>query len=57
MLALEVPDLAALDAFLESAPDAPAVFLLWPKQGDPYLSKTARLRRRLKRLLKEREAP
>ncbi len=61
MLSFPVADLAALDDLLESAPDVPAVFLLWPKQGtkqgDPYLSKTARLRRRLKRLLKEREAP
>ncbi|HLI82891.1 MAG TPA: hypothetical protein VKV17_03185 [Bryobacteraceae bacterium] len=57
-----VSDLAALDAFVEAAPDAPAVFLLWPRdegkqRGEPYLSKTARLRRRLKRLLKERETP
>ena len=50
-------DLAQLDAALEAVPDAPAVFLLWPKQGDPYISKTARLRRRLLRLLKEREKP
>lgn len=61
MLSFPVSDLAVLDAFLESAPDEPAVFLLWPKQGTkqgaPYLSKTARFRRRLKRLLKEREAP
>jgi len=30
---------------------------LWPKDGAPYLSKTALLRRRLLRLLKEREKP
>ena len=50
-------DLRQLDAALESVPNAPAVFLLWPKEGDPYLSKTALLRRRLLRLLKEREKP
>ena len=57
MVELEISDLAALDQLLESAPDSPAVFVLWPEQGDPYLSRTARLRRRLRRLLKEREKP
>jgi excinuclease ABC subunit C len=57
MTGIEVSDLALLDAALESAPDSPAVFVLWPKQGEPYLSKTARLRRRLRRLLRERETP
>jgi excinuclease ABC subunit C len=57
MTAIEVSDLALLDAALEEVPDSPAVFLLWPHQGDPYLSKTARLRRRLRRLLRERETP
>ncbi len=50
-------DLSQLDAVLECVPDLPAVFLLWPKEGEPYLSKTARLRRRLLRLLKERDRP
>ena len=50
-------DLAALDAALEALPNSPAVFALWPREGDPYLSKTALLRRRLLRLLKEREKP
>ena len=50
-------DLAALDAALEAIPNAPAVFALWPAQGDPYLSKTALLRRRLLRLLHERDRP
>ncbi len=36
---------------LDSVPDAPAVFLLWPTKGDPYLARTALLRRRLRRLL------
>jgi len=58
MTAIEVTgDLTQLDAALELVPDAPAVFLLWPREGDPYLSKTARLRRRLRRLLREREKP
>ena len=50
-------DLAALDASIEALPNQPAVFLLWPKEGQPYLSKTGLLRRRLLRLLKERERP
>lgn len=49
--------LARLDAAIEAIPNNPAVFLLWPKEGAPYLSKTALLRRRLLRLLKERERP
>ena len=47
----------ALDAAIEALPNQPAVFLLWPREGAPYLSKTALLRRRLRRLLKEREKP
>lgn len=58
MTAIEVTeDLSQLDAALETVPDSSAVFLLWPKEGAPYLSKTARLRRRLLRLLKHRETP
>jgi excinuclease UvrABC nuclease subunit len=49
--------LPALDAALEELPNRPAVFLLWPKQGEPYLAKTTVLRRRLLRLLRERETP
>ena len=48
-------DLAALDAALAALPNSPAVFLLWPREGEPYLSRPALLRRRLLRLLKERE--
>jgi hypothetical protein len=40
-----------IEAALASVPAAPAVFLLWPRQGAPYLSRTASLRRRLARLL------
>ena len=46
-----------LDAAIEALPNQPAVFLLWPHEGEPYLSKTGLLRRRLLRLLKEREKP
>src|SRR5438094_1530775 len=49
--------LPALDAVLDELSNRPAVLLLWPKQGEPYLAKTAVLRRRLLRLLREREAP
>ena len=58
MTAIEAgEDLAQLDAALEAVPNNPAVFLLWPQEGEPYLSKTGLLRRRLLRLLKERERP
>ena len=58
MTAIEIgEDLALLDAALETLPNSPAVFALWPREGAPYLSKTALLRRRLLRLLREREKP
>jgi excinuclease ABC subunit C len=47
----------ALDVALSEVPNRPAVFLLWPKEGEPYLGKTTVLRRRLLRLLRERETP
>ena len=50
-------DLGALDAAIEALPNQPAVFVLWPREGRPYLSKTGLLRRRLLRLLQEREKP
>jgi excinuclease UvrABC nuclease subunit len=50
-------DLARMDAALGALPNRPAVFALWPGEGDPYLSKTALLRRRLLRLLGQREKP
>ena len=50
-------DLAELDRAVEALPNQPAVFLVWPADGEPYLSKTGLLRRRLLRLLKERERP
>jgi excinuclease UvrABC nuclease subunit len=50
-------DLSRLDAAIEALPNIPAVFLLWPESGEPYLSKTTLLRRRLLRLLRERDKP
>jgi excinuclease ABC subunit C len=50
-------DLAAMDAAIEALPNQPAVFLLWPAEGEPFLSRTGLLRRRLLRLLKAREHP
>jgi excinuclease ABC subunit C len=47
----------AFDRAIAEAPDCPAVFLIWPSEGQPYLAKTNALRRRLLRLLKEREKP
>ncbi len=40
-----------VDAAISSVPDRPAVFLIWPRQGGPYLGRTGLLRRRLRRLL------
>src|SRR4029077_1801358 len=48
--------LTAVPSELESIPDRPAVFLLWAGEGAPYLARTTRLRRRLKRLLSDRES-
>jgi excinuclease ABC subunit C len=47
--------LTALPSELDSIPDRPAVFLLWAAQGQPYLARTTLLRRRLKRLISERD--
>ena len=58
MVSIEVPeDLSGLDESLEAVPNQPAVFLLWPREGEPYLARTALLRRRLLRLLRARERP
>jgi excinuclease ABC subunit C len=45
----------ALPFELDSIPDRPAVFLLWAAEGAPYLARTALLRRRLKRLISDRD--
>ncbi len=58
MTTIEVSeDLSGLDDAIAQVPNSPAVFLLWPREGDPYLAKTTLLRRRLLRLLKQREKP
>ena len=57
MNVIEAGDLAQLDAAIEALPNSPAVFVLWPREGQPHISRTALLRRRLLRLLKEREKP
>lgn len=44
-------------AEIGSAPNNPAVFIIWPREGEPYLGRTGLLKRRLLRLLKEREKP
>jgi excinuclease ABC subunit C len=49
--------LPSLNETLEQVPSGSAVFLLWPKQGTPHLAKTTVLRRRLLRLLRERDTP
>jgi excinuclease ABC subunit C len=48
-------DADTLAAQVEQLPNTPAVFVVWPREGEPYLAKTAMLRRRLKRLLLPRE--
>jgi excinuclease ABC subunit C len=48
---------ADFDRAIAETPDCPAVFLIWPTEGGPYLAKTSLLRRRLLRLLKPREKP
>jgi excinuclease UvrABC nuclease subunit len=45
-------DPAQLTAALDALPNSPAVFVLWPHEGRPHLSKTTVLRRRLQRLRK-----
>ncbi|HUS07122.1 MAG TPA: hypothetical protein VMZ52_12525 [Bryobacteraceae bacterium] len=47
--------LETLVARIEELANTPAVFLVWPAEGEPYLAKTSMLRRRLKRLLMPRE--
>jgi excinuclease ABC subunit C len=55
---IEVPDGGAgIDALLDATPARPAVFAVWPREGSPYLARTALLRRRLHRLLRERAHP
>ncbi len=58
MIELAIPESEPeVERFLEELPNRPAVFLLWPREGDPYLARTNVLRRRVGRLLRTREAP
>lgn len=50
-LAVEGDD-DVLERQLEQAPDSEAVFLIFAEEGAPYLARTARLRRRLRRMLR-----
>jgi excinuclease UvrABC nuclease subunit len=47
--------LVANPSELELIPDVPAVFLLWASEGKPYLARTAVLKRRLKRLISDKD--
>ena len=57
---MELPEAATLEAetgeewdrALLNAPAGPAVFLVWAREGAPYLGRTESLRRRLSRLLR-----
>jgi excinuclease UvrABC nuclease subunit len=52
MVELAIPqDSTDLDQLLESLPNRPAVFLLWPRTGMPELGRTNVLRKRIKRAL------
>ncbi|HTA43814.1 MAG TPA: hypothetical protein VK789_15270 [Bryobacteraceae bacterium] len=58
MVELAIPaDPVELDRTLEELPNRQAVFLLWPREGKPFLARTNVLRKRLLRLLGTREAP
>ena len=58
LVELEIPPTETeFDRALEAIPNRPAVFLLWPSEGKPYLARTNVLRRRLLRLLGPRGAP
>jgi excinuclease ABC subunit C len=48
---------AEIDSALAAVPDRPAVFLLWAREGRPWLARTNLLRRRLVRLLGTRARP
>ncbi len=41
---------ALSEEFVEQTPNRPAVFILWPHEGEPYLARTNVLKRRLSRL-------
>ncbi|MCC6341931.1 MAG: hypothetical protein IT166_07025 [Bryobacterales bacterium] len=47
-------DETQVDSAVAACPNVPAVFLVWPREGSPYLARTALLHRRLMRLLAPR---
>jgi excinuclease ABC subunit C len=51
---IDCTDTALLDARIDAAPAGPAVFAIWAAEGEPYVSRTNVLRRRLHRLLRDR---
>ncbi len=52
MVELAIPeDPVEFDRELEALPNRQAVFLLWPREGKPFLARTNVLRKRLTRLL------
>src|SRR4051795_6635655 len=57
MPTLEAGDLVQFDAALEEVPNNPGVFVVFVREGAPYLARTGALRRRLLRLLKQRDKP
>jgi excinuclease ABC subunit C len=52
-----LPVTDSLDADLEETHASAAVFVIWPREGSPYIARTGLLRRRLKRLLRVATAP
>jgi len=50
-------DVRDFDQAIEQIPNKPAVFLLWPREGKPYLARTNVLKRRLLRLLGTQAKP
>ncbi len=58
MVEIAIPsDPVEFDRALEALPNRQAVFLLWPREGKPFLARTNVLRKRLLRLLGTRDAP
>src|SRR5580698_2364771 len=47
--------ISARPSGIDEIPDRPAVFLLWAAEGAPYLARTNLLRRRLRRLISDRD--
>jgi excinuclease UvrABC nuclease subunit len=52
---LDAAHLDPEDLALRALPEASAVFLVWAREGKPYLARTSRLQRRALRLLARRE--